>query len=568
MDSILVQKLVFSVLGGLGIFLLGMRYMSDGLQIIAGPSLRRLIATVTDNRLLACCTGILVTCLVQSSSVSTVMTVGLVNSGVMALNQAIGVILGANIGTTITGWVLALKIGKYGLPILGVAGFVFLFSKNEKWKYIGMSIMGIGMVFFGLEIMKNGVKVIKQIDEFKQAFTYFDANTYFGVLKCAFIGCVLTVLVQSSSATLGITIALASQGVIDFDSAAALVLGENIGTTITAYLASIGSGENAKRAAYFHIIFNLIGVLWITSIFRIYIPFIESISEWFFSIDDIRKTSIGADGETEYPNVTKAIACVHTIFNVANVLIFLPFTTFFGEQLTKYVKVGSDYVKDRHTKLPTNHGDTPMAALEMVTHEIHVMCETTKEMFPMLEKVIKDPDDNKKLIKELFEKEEEMDHYQKEITVFLTELLSEARSQDDVELAKHQLRVSDEYESVSDYMIDITKLCLRLKDDQKYFNEELIEGITSMHALVEKYFIELSEYDDHILLTEEQFSKLKETSESVTTHFRSLRSDHWDRLANTNVNPLVITSYSDVLQSYRKIKNHLLNIVEVQAGLK
>jgi phosphate:Na+ symporter len=568
MDSELVQKMIFSVLGGLGIFLLGMRYMSDGLQIIAGPSLRRMIGTVTDNRLLACVTGVIVTCLVQSSSVTTVMTVGLVNSGVMALNQAIGVILGANIGTTITGWVLALKIGKYGLPILGVAGFVFLFSKNEKWKYIGMAIMGIGMVFYGLEIMKNGVKVIKQIDAFHEAFTYFDAQTYFGVLKCALIGCILTVLVQSSSATLGITIALASQGVIDFESAAALVLGENIGTTITAWLASIGSGENAKRAAYFHIIFNIIGVIWITSIFRLYIPFIENVCEWFFNIDDIRQVSINADGEKEYLNGTKAIACVHTIFNVVNVLIFLPFTAFFGQLLTKYVKVGSTSGKDRFTRLPINHGDTPMASLEMVTHEIHIMCETTKGMFPMLEDVIKNPEDHKKFVKELFKKEEEMDHYQKEITEFLTQLLSEARSQDDVELAKHQLRVADEYESVSDYMIDIIKLCLRLKDDQKYFDKELIEGIISMHSLVEKYFIELSEYDDHILLTEEQFVKLEGTSESVTSHFRSLRSDHWDRLANTKINPLVITSYSDVLQSYRKIKNHLLNIVEVQAGHK
>ena len=567
MDAALVQKMIFSILGGLGIFLLGMRYMSDGLQVIAGPSLRRMIATVTTNRLLACITGILVTCLVQSSSVTTVMTVGLVNSGVMALNQAIGVILGANIGTTITGWILVLKIGKYGLPILGIAAFFFLFSKSEKWKYIGMAIMGIGMVFFGLEIMKNGVKIIRQIDEFREAFTYFNAGTYFGVLKCALAGCILTILVQSSSATLGITIALASQGVIDFESAAALVLGENIGTTITAWLASIGSGASAKRAAYFHILFNMLGAFIITAVFAVYLPFVRIVVDLFFGIEDITKV-VMVDGEKTYPNVTTGIASVHTIFNIANALIFLPFTHVIGEKLIRYVKPTNTVDKDRYTRLPTYHGESPMAALEMASHEIKVMCTTTEKMFSMLETVIKDPKSEKIFIQDLFKKEEEMDHYQKEITEFLTDLLSEPLSQDDVEIAKHQLRLSDEYESVSDYMIDIVKLILRLRDENIEFPQDLIEPILSMHVKVKMYFEEFTKYDDHLLLTEDEFKGLMEMSENVTMHFRTLRSEHWDRLSKEKVNPLMSTSYSDVLQSYRKMKNHILNIVEVQAGLK
>lgn len=231
-------KLIFTVIGGLGIFLLGMKNMSEGLQAIAGNGLRKMISAVTDNRLMAAGVGTTVTMLVQSSSITTVMVVGFVNSGFMTLSQAIGVIMGANIGTTVTGWILALKIGKYGLPLLGFGAFGYLFVRKDRYRFIALALMGLGMVFFGLELMKNGFSVVKELPDFEAWFARFDASTYFGVLKCAAVGCVLTFIVQSSSATLGITMSLAAIGVIPFETAAALVLGENIGTTITAWLIS------------------------------------------------------------------------------------------------------------------------------------------------------------------------------------------------------------------------------------------------------------------------------------------------------------------------------------------
>ena len=253
-DTMLLAKMAFDVVAGLGVFLLGMKYMSEGLQTIAGRRLRTMIGAATSNRFMGMAVGTGVTCLVQSSSVTTVMVVGFVNAGFMTLTQAIGVIMGANIGTTITGWIIALKIGKYGLPIMGVAALVFAFAKKDRLKFLAMAVMGVGMVFFGLELMKNGFKPIRGMEEFESWFSVFQANSYFGVLKCAAVGCILTMVVQSSSATLGITIGLASTGVIPFHTAAALVLGENIGTTITAYLASIGTTTNAKRAAYAHVV--------------------------------------------------------------------------------------------------------------------------------------------------------------------------------------------------------------------------------------------------------------------------------------------------------------------------
>src|SRR5690606_16455823 len=221
---------------------------------------------VTSNRVLATAAGTAVTLLVQSSTVTTVIVVGLANAGLIQLHQAVGVIMGANIGTTITGWILVLQIGRYGLPTLGAAAIVYLFARGDRPRFIAMAIMGLGMVFFGLELMKDGFAPMKDMPNFVEAFAWFDAGTYAGVLKAVLVGCVLTLIVQSSSATLGITIGLAATGVIPFTTAAALVLGENIGTTITVVLASIGANTTAKRSAAAHVLFNLIGVTWITAL--------------------------------------------------------------------------------------------------------------------------------------------------------------------------------------------------------------------------------------------------------------------------------------------------------------
>jgi phosphate:Na+ symporter len=282
--------MAMAVVGGLGIFMLGMKYMSEGMQAVAGNSLRRMISLVTDNRLLATGAGTAVTVLVQSSTVTTVIIVGLVNAGLMQLHQAIGVIMGANIGTTITGWILVLKVGKYGLPILGIAALVYLFARRDRPRFVAMAIMGLGMVFFGLELMKDGFAPMKDMPVFTEAFAWFAADTYAGVLKCVAVGCLLTLMVQSSSATLGITIGLAATGVIPFTTAAALVLGENIGTTVTVLLASIGGTTVAKRASWAHVLFNVFGVAWITLIFQWYIRLVAGVVERVHGADPLTIT--------------------------------------------------------------------------------------------------------------------------------------------------------------------------------------------------------------------------------------------------------------------------------------
>jgi phosphate:Na+ symporter len=365
MTSELAFQMLSKGLGGLAIFLFGMKSMSEGMKAIAGRRMRRIIASVTDNPFMAVAAGIGVTFLLQSSSITTVLVVGFVNSGLMMLTQAIGVILGANIGTTITGWILALEVGKYGLFIIAVGVFILFMAKGERTRFIAGVIMGLGMIFYGLELMKNGFKPMRQMPQFVEWFSYFNANDYVGVLKCAMVGCVLTLIVQSSSATLGITMGLAATQVIPFETAAALVLGENLGTTITALLASIGAKPNAKRAAYSHVLLNFLGVAWVTAIFPFYMDILE------------RFVTLAGGFLGMQINVMTKIAMVHTGFNLLNTFLFLPLIPLLAWVVTRIVP---DKVETADISKPKFINDqvlnSPDIALELLEKEQNHLIKT------------------------------------------------------------------------------------------------------------------------------------------------------------------------------------------------
>ncbi len=558
----LILPMLFNLVGGLGIFLLGMKYMQQGLQVVAGPRIRKMINAVTSNRFLAVGIGLSVTTLVQSSSVTSVMVIGFVNSQLMALNGAIGVIMGANIGTTITGWMLALKIGKYGLPIVGLSAFGWLFLKKEKFRYTALALLGIGMVFFGLELMKDGFKPVKDQPEFEAMFHAFEATNYFGVLKAAFVGCLLTVVVQSSSATLGITIALANTGVIDFHTAAALVLGENIGTTITAFLASLGADDiNAKRAAYFHIIFNVLGVAWITALYHpVDIPFIKEV---VIGADPNAQTATGA-----FPYMTSAIAAVHSGFNIANVLLFLPFTTFFANLLTRLVKSKGKAQRDYLTHLDFQVGTSPLAAIEQSRSEIDRMDFRVREMMDNLRTILvdnEDGQDSQELCEQVFEREEILDKVQIEVTTFLTNLLARSISYELAEEARAQLRLADEFESVSDYITNVLKLHLRLQEANVKLSKEQQQELVKLHDAVATYHNSVQGGLRGDSRTR-YLRRIRKESHKITDRIRGLRDIHWHRLSSEKVEPLISTSYMDIVGAYRRIKDHLLNIGEANLG--
>ncbi len=559
MDVRLTIEIMFSVFGGLGIFLLGMRNMSEGMQEVAGARIRKMINAVTNNRLMACGVGTVVTSIIQSSSVTTVMVVGMVNAGLMALKQAIGVILGANIGTTVTAWILTLKIGDYGLPLLGISAFFYLFSKRDRVQFTAMFFLGLGMVFFGLELMKNGFAPLRDMPGFIKWFSAFSPHSYFGVLKCVMVGALLTAIVQSSSATIGITIGLASTGVIDFNTAAALVLGENIGTTITAYLASLGASTAAKRASYGHMIVNIFGVIWITAIFALYVKFVV----WVVGQDP--NATQYTDAGTIYPYAEKAIATTHTCFNVVNVIILLPLVGLLSKFLHKLVPDKEHKEVSHLTYIDVRMVETPSIGIQQSQKEILLMARTDEKMMNYLRRKIAG-DENGKINDKIFNKENVLDVVQKEVTEFLSNILTANVSHEVVNEGRRQMRIADEYESISDYVVSILKLYMKMKKNMIDFSEAAQKEILDLHDSVFNYLKFVNE-----ALQEENrdvLNKAKTKGQAVTYKMKECRSNHLKRVENEEVTYYKSLIYTDMLTCYRRIKDHTFNIAEVFSGQK
>ena len=543
MDGESFAKLTFGLIGGLGIFLLGMKNMSEGMQSVAGSSLRRMIGLATNNRFLATGVGTLVTTLIQSSSITTVMVVGFVNSGVMTLSQAIGVIMGANIGTTITGWIIALKIGKYGLPLLGIGAFVYLFSKGDRRRSWAMFFMGIGMVFFGLELMKDACKVIRETPDFQVWFQRFQADSYLGVMKCAFAGCLLTMMVQSSSATLGITITLATQGVIGYHTAAALVLGENIGTTITAYLASLGATTNARRAAYFHIIFNLIGVFWITLIFNWYTDLV------------LRLVPEGMEAQ---------IATTHSIFNIANTLAFIGFVTPIAAFLERLVPAKSYKEKPKLTDLDIRILETPMLAVEQSRREIIKMGEGCLKMLGWLQDLLQEDEQSPESAKKLRDREKILDSMQDEISRFVTDVLSGSVPHNVAEECRQQLRIADEYESLSDYVTSILRSDERLRKSDLRFTASQEKGLVELNNLTREYvsMVNAAYLDNNA----NAFNQVAPGGKEIKRKIKELRREHLDELSKVTTPPEVTVAYLNALNDFGRVRDHAHCVAETFSG--
>ena len=547
MNGEMAVTMVFAVIGGLCLFLMGMKHMSDGMQAIAGRRLRRMISAVTDNRLMACGTGTIITALIQSSSITTVMMVGLVNAGVMTLAQAIGVILGADLGTTITAWIVSLNILQYGLPVLGLAGFFFLFTKNDRIRYIAMLIMGIGMIFFGLQIMKEGLEPLCEADGFVAWFSKFQPKDYVGVLRCIAVGAVVTAIVQSSSATIAITIILARTGVIEFDTAVALVLGQNIGTTITAYLASLGTTTNARRAAYAHILMKVVGV------------FLMSI--FFFHYTGLLDRFVSTDLD-----IAKRIAISHTIFNVMLVCLFLPFVQTMAALLQRFIPDRKHKEVHHLTFLDVRMLDTPAFGVEQSFDEIKRMGESVQKMFDWLRTLLTSSEPDEELERKLFHRENVLDVVQKEIMEFLA-AMAQGNVPAEVALeSRKQLRMADEYESISDYLTTILKLHLKQLDSEETFSEPAREHLLALHDSVAEYMIMITAavHADNVDI----LSKAETSGQHITHLYKDFLKSHMSRLEKGQCSPLGGLMYADMLQSYRKIKNHGINIAEALAGEK
>ena len=534
--------IIFNVLGGLGIFLYGMDNMSSGMQKLAGQRLKKILALLTTNRVMAILMGMGVTMLVQSSSVSTVMTIGFVNASLLTLKQALGVIFGANIGTTITGWILVLNIGKYGLPIVGAGAILYMFLKGDRAKTKALTFMGLGMIFLGLQLMSNGLKPVRSMPEFVSMFHMFSADTYFGVVKVAAIGALITAIVQSSSATLGITITLAVQGLIDYPTAVALVLGENVGTTITAILATLNANVNAKRAAYAHTIINTLGVIWVTAVFPYYLKFLSNFG----------------NPET---NITMAIATAHTMFNVTNVLIFTPFIGVMADLLTKIVK--DDGKKDdRVTKIDFLMLKTPSVVVGQTKTEILTMGKYIEEMFGTLDNIyVNNEFITEEKVAQMRKIEDDLDLFQKEITdanfVILNKNITDKMKMD----TRKNLEVCDEYETISDYLMRVTNSLKKLQDNSISLTDEEKSTLKEFNEDTRELFRNVN--TAYALKNRDILMKAITKANKITEKYRKAKQVHLQDGGQENPIAMLTTSYMDILNHYRRVRDHIFNIIEV-----
>jgi phosphate:Na+ symporter len=564
--SALALSMAMSVIGGLGIFMLGMKFMSEGMQAVAGNSLRRMISMVTTNRLLATSAGVAVTMLVQSSTVTTVIIVGLVNAGLMHLYQAIGVIMGANIGTTITGWILVLQIGKYGLPILGIAALVYLFARGDRPRFIAMAIMGMGMVFFGLELMKDGFAPMKGVPAFMDAFAWFRADNYAGILKSVLVGCVLTFIVQSSSATLGITIGLAATGVIPFTTAAALVLGENLGTTITVVLAQIGANTHAKRAAAAHVLFNLFGVIWITMLFPWYSRLIASIIHAVHGVDPMT-IGIGdfADPLAYAAVITAGIALTHTGFNVANTLLFLPFLRPFGRLLERLIPDPRVKEVARLKHIDARAVSAPVLGLEQSRGEVVQMGAGALKMLDWIRQLGFNGPWDERLVQKTFHREEILDNVQREVVQFLTDVLDATVPHAVANEGRQQLRIAHEYESVSDRAASVLRAFQELRRQHLELAADQQSELLALHGVVTEFLRQVTDaYAERTVIGDDTAQAANDT---ITQRIGKLRDDHLQRMIESPVDPNLSLIFTGMLTDYRRIRAHTINIHEASVGV-
>ncbi len=478
-----VIETLLQILGSLGLFIYGMKVMSDGIQKAAGEKLQKTLGLMTKNRVSALFTGLGVTTVIQSSSATTVMVVSFVSAGMLTLVQAVGVIMGANIGTTITGWIVAIfgfkmKIAAMALPAIGL-GLPLLFIKKLKKENFGECLIGFGLLFLGLSYLKDSMPDIQSNPEILEMVKVFSGSGILSHLAFVVIGAVMTVVVQSSSATVAITQTMAFQGWIDFPSAAAIVLGENIGTTITAQLASIGTPLDARRAAMAHTIFNGVGVIWVTAVFPLLIRMVDSMipGTLFGSTMDTTFTGGAAvfhsylGPVTDGVTLATGIALFHTIFNVANTFVMIWFVPQFTYIVMKLVRGKREPVEDgvyRLKFMTASLQDAPEMNIAQARKEVQKMAGVVEDMFTRFSEIMHNRETDFEDDVKLFAKKEELtDQMQSEISRFLGECSRYNLSDNSASDVAALIRITDELESIADSCYRLILLAKK-RSDKKY----------------------------------------------------------------------------------------------------
>ncbi len=552
------------LIGALGFFIFGMKIMSEGIQKAAGKSLRNILSMMTRNRYLGVLTGFLVTCLVQSSSASTVMAVSFVNAGLLSLVESAGIMLGANIGTTITGWLVAVlgfkvKIAAMALPLLAI-GVPMLFMRRNKLKYIGEFIVGFAILFWGLAELKHAVPDVKNNPE---VLNFLGAYADMGLLSNLFfivVGTLLTIVVQSSSASMALTQTLCFSGIIPFEVAAAMILGENIGTTITAELASLPANVHAKRSARIHSMFNIVGVTWMVLLvsFTPILHLVELIAEnWFHSASPY--TAEGAP---------MGLAIFHTGFNFLNVAIMIWFVPLLVKIAIRTVKSKGDLDEEYHLEyISTGIMATPELSIMEAQKEVAKFGKLVNRMNGFVKDLITETDSKviSKTLARIKKYEDITDKMEIDVADYLAKASEGEMSEDSSIRVRGMLRIVGNLERMGDIYYQMSKGIERKNEDKVYFTPEQRERILNMFELVEKA---LKNMNNNLAgyYSEIDLSKAIELENSINNYRKVIRKEHFESVGKGEYNFASATIYSDLFNSLEKIGDHVINVAEGITG--
>ena len=540
------------ILGALGLLIFGMKQMSEALQKMAGPQLRHILGRMTTNRWTGIMTGIGVTAAVQSSSATTVMTVSFVSAGLLTLAQAISVIMGANIGTTLTAWIISLGYDMDLTNIVFPAFFVgMILIYRQRHRFVGDFLFGIAFMFLSLVMLSTTGKELDLAnnDAVVQFFASFDTQSYLTILAFLAIGTIITCIVQSSAAVMAITIMLCSTGVLPIYLGIALVMGENIGTTATANLAALGANREARRAALAHLVFNLIGVTWVLCIFY---PF----------VDLVLRLANGA-------SLPVVLATFHTCFNVTNTLLLIGFVPQI-EKLCYHLLPDNEEPKEPfHLQyIESNLIKTPEIAVLQAQRETARFGERMQDMFGMVKNLLQEKNDKEftKLLNEIAYQEDYSDQMELAIANYLEQVSNAHLSDETKEKIRSMMRQVDELESVGDACYNLSNVLKRQHEDGKQYTARQMENITKMVELVDKALTQMNQViKGH--RREQNIADTLNIENAINDLRNQLKADNLDNINKREYSYVVGTLYNDFINECEKLGDYVVNVVQARLGI-
>ena len=552
---------LLKLLGSLAMFLYGMKIMSEGLQKFAGDRLRSILTAMTTNRVTGVLTGVLITALIQSSSATTVMVVSFVNAGLLSLSQSIGVIMGANIGTTVTAWIISalgfkVDMAAMSLPLLAV-GVPLLFSGKSNRKSIGEFIFGFSFLFMGLSLLKANAPDLGRNPEMLSFVQNYTDMGFASVILFVLIGTVLTMIVQASAATMAITLIMCANGWISFELGAALVLGENIGTTITANLAALTGNTQSRRAAMAHLVFNIFGVIWVLCLFK---PVTMGVS-WF--VEDIMQTVDPAVA------VSFKLSAFHTAFNICNVLLLIWFVKFIEKTVCKIIpqkEVDEEY---RLRFITGGLLSTAELSIVQARKEINLFAERMRRMFGMLKTLLHETNENEfnKLFSRIEKYENISDSMELEIANYLNKV-SEGRLSSESKLEiRGMLREVTEIESIGDSCYNLARTINRKRSGGNDFTEKQYEHIHQMMQLTDDalaQMIAIVEDDYHVVDVNKTFNLENE----INNYRAQLKNQNVVDVNNKEYDYQMGVHYMDIIGECEKLADYVVNVVEARTNVK